>query len=54
MARRYGAKVKTERKWKKITRMNLTDLNTFKNHLEDNNEFTSKVYEHVITRINNL
>jgi len=51
MARRYGNKVKIERKWKKISNMNVQELNTFKEFLEDDNQFLSKVYSDVITRL---
>jgi hypothetical protein len=51
MARRYGQKTKTERTWKKISRMNLDELNEFRSHLEKNGQKLSKVYSHVIERI---
>jgi hypothetical protein len=47
-------KVKTTRKWKKIANMNLNELNEFKNNLEKNNQFQSKVYSDVLARINTL
>jgi len=51
MARRYGQKTKTQRTWKKISNMNLDELNTFRSHLEKNDQKLSKVYGHVIERI---
>ena len=51
MARRYGSKVKTERTWKKIARMNIKELDVFKKHLEKYHQFTSDVYKAVLQRI---
>jgi trans-2-enoyl-CoA reductase len=47
-------RVKVERKWKKISNMNLNELNEFKKHLEENNQLQSKVYFAVLTRIDSL
>jgi len=52
MARRYGAKTKTKRTWKKITRMNKDELQEFKNHLEKHNQHQSDVYMMVMKHFN--
>ena len=54
MARRYGAKVKTERTWKKISRMNMSQLEEFKKHLEKHNQYYSDVYNTVTKRMSVL
>ena len=51
MARRYGEKVKVTRTWKKLARMNTAELNKFKEHLEEHNQYNSKVYDHVIQKL---
>lgn len=52
MARRYGNKTQVQRKWKKISNMTVSQLNDFKSYLEDQNQTLSKVYDHVVTRLN--
>jgi len=51
MARRYGKKTKTERTWKKLSRMKKEELEVFKKHLETHNQLQSKVYNHVLDRL---
>ena len=51
MARRYGNKNKVDRKWKKITNMNKDELLAFKKSLENDNQFTSDVYQVVKTHL---
>jgi hypothetical protein len=51
MARRYGTKTKTARTWKKIALMNTQELEGFKAHLEKHNQLQSKVYSHVLARL---
>ena len=53
MANRYGNKVKTERKWKKLSRMTMEDLGKFEKHLRENDQELSAVYRHVCSRILN-
>jgi len=50
MARRYGQKSTIQRKWKKISRMNLKELDKFRVHLEKNKAQFSKVYDFVMKR----
>ena len=52
MGRRYGNKEKMERKWKKISRMSVTDLVVFKDYLTDQKQQASKVYQDVVNRLN--
>ena len=54
MGRRYGNKEAVQRKWKKISRMNKTDLIKFKDSLSSDNQYTSKVYQTVINRIETM
>jgi hypothetical protein len=51
MARRYGEKSKTVRTWKKLSKMNVAELNEFKDHLEEHKQYNSKVYDHVIQKL---
>lgn len=54
MARRYGNKVKTQRKWKKITKMNINEVSDFMKYLEKENQVFSKVYNHSLIHLTNL
>ncbi len=51
MARRYGVIESKTRKWKKIARMNVSELETFKKSLENNNQVNSIVYSHVMAKL---
>jgi len=54
MARRYGSKIKTQRKWKKIARMNFSELKTFIEHLKKFKQENSKVYDHAMIRMEQI
>jgi len=51
MARNYGAKLKTQRKWKKIAKMTFLDLKKFIEHLKKFKQENSKVYFHAMQRM---
>jgi len=54
MARRYGVIEAKSRKWKKIARMNKSELEVFQKSLENDNQVSSMVYSHVMTRLSNI